>query len=346
MYLSSSGSSTSVGSASVPGSPTPSPAASPAPTEQPSRDAGGTSSPTPHIGVPTPAGVPVDSPILGSPRSPDPASSPRPSSSARQVLVPYDFGPSSSSNGASPATRGSSAASPVGDAAFLLDDDDTISYDVAVSSPPLDAGSSPVVLPGSPVSPASSPSPPASVDEAAADPDEVPEHPENDSTTLPDATGPHAPPRGPGTPAPLLAAGPAHRRVMGPMRGSMDAGRRLGCRGGASPTGASWSPTPPARPNERGRHTAAVPPQPSTRGTADPGGNTPDLRHPAARPTRPLGAHVVGPPGRLHPSSRTRSGSGGRRHIELFDRRGMALEDAYATATARLGWEVTRFELE
>ncbi|KAH8028748.1 hypothetical protein HPB51_018230 [Rhipicephalus microplus] len=194
-----------------------------------------TSSPTPHISVPTPAGVPVDSPVLGSPRSPDPAS-PRPSSSARQVLVPYDFGPSSSSYGASPAPRGSSAASPVGDAAFLLDDDNTISYDVAVYSPPLDAGSSPVVLPGSPVSPASSPSPPASVDEAAADPDEVPEHPETDSDP-PDATGPHAPPRGPGTPAPLLAAGPAHRRVMGPMRGSMDAGRRLGCRGGASPTG-------------------------------------------------------------------------------------------------------------
>ncbi|KAL3192082.1 hypothetical protein MRX96_018201 [Rhipicephalus microplus] len=133
-----------------------------------------------------PAGVAVDSPVLGSPRSPDPAS-PRPSSSARQVLVPYDFGPSSSSNGASSAPRGSSAALPVGDAAFLLDDDDddnTISYDVAVFSPPLDAGSSPVVLPRSPVSPASSPSPPASVDEAAADPDKVQEHPETDSTTL------------------------------------------------------------------------------------------------------------------------------------------------------------------
>ncbi|KAL3194562.1 hypothetical protein MRX96_046044, partial [Rhipicephalus microplus] len=109
-----------------------------------------------------------------------------PSSSARQALVPYDFGPSSSSYGASPAPRGSSAALPVGDAAFLLDDDDdnTISYDVAVSSAPLDAGSSPVVLPGFPVSPASYPSPPASVDEAAADPDEVPEHPETDSATL------------------------------------------------------------------------------------------------------------------------------------------------------------------
>ncbi|KAH8027296.1 hypothetical protein HPB51_004208 [Rhipicephalus microplus] len=153
-YLSSSGSSTSVGSASVPV-------------------------------VPTPAGVPVDLPVLGSPRSPDPAS-PRPSSSTRQVLVPYDFGPSSSFNGASPAPRGSSAASPVGDATFILDDDDdnTISYDVTVSSPPLDAGSSPVVLPGSPVSPASSPSPPASVDEAAADPDEVQEQPESDNATL------------------------------------------------------------------------------------------------------------------------------------------------------------------
>ncbi|KAL3217446.1 hypothetical protein MRX96_032360 [Rhipicephalus microplus] len=185
VYLSSSGSSTSVGSASVPGSPAPSPAASLAPSEQPLRDAGGTSSPTPHIGVPTPASVSVDSPVVGSPRAPDPAS-PRPSSSARQALVPYDFGLSSSSNGASPAPRGSSAASPVRDAAFLLydDDDNTISYDVAVSSPPLDAGSSPVVLPGSPVSPASSPSPPASVDEVAADPDEVQEHPETDSATL------------------------------------------------------------------------------------------------------------------------------------------------------------------
>ncbi|KAL3192025.1 hypothetical protein MRX96_018144 [Rhipicephalus microplus] len=186
VYLSSSGLSTSVGSVSVPGSLAPSPAASPAPSEQPLRDAGGTSSPTPHIGVPTPTGVPVDSPVLGSSRSPDPAS-PRPSSSARQVLVPYDFGPSSSSNGASPALRGSSPASPVGDAAFLLHDDDEeniISYDVTVSSPPLDAGSSPVVLPGSPVSPASSPSPPASVDEAAADPDDVQEHPESDPATL------------------------------------------------------------------------------------------------------------------------------------------------------------------
>ncbi|KAL3213450.1 hypothetical protein MRX96_035383 [Rhipicephalus microplus] len=179
-----SGSSTSVGSASVPGSPAPSPAASPAPSEQPLRDAGGTSSPTPYIGVPTPAGVPVALPVLGSPRSPDPASPQRTPSSARQVLVPYDFGPSSSSNGASPAPLGSSAASPVGDAAFLLDDDDTISYDVAVSSPPLDAGSSPVVLPGSPVSSASSSSPPASVDEAAADPDDVQERPESDPATL------------------------------------------------------------------------------------------------------------------------------------------------------------------
>ncbi|KAL3213453.1 hypothetical protein MRX96_035386 [Rhipicephalus microplus] len=179
-----SGSSTSVGSASVPGSPAPSPAASPAPSEQPLRDAGGTSSPTPYIGVPTPAGVPVASPVLGSPRSPDPASPQRPPSSARHVLVPYDFGPSSSSNGASPAPRGSSAASPVGDAAFLLDNDDTISYDVAVSSPPLDAGSSLVILPGSPVSSASSPSPPASVDEAAADPDDVQERPESDPATL------------------------------------------------------------------------------------------------------------------------------------------------------------------
>ncbi|KAL3192030.1 hypothetical protein MRX96_018149 [Rhipicephalus microplus] len=81
--------------------------------------------------------------------------------------------------------HGSSPASPVGDAAFILhDDDDTISYDVAVSSTPLDAGSSPVVLPGSPVSPASSPSPPASVDEAAADPDDIQEQPESDPVTL------------------------------------------------------------------------------------------------------------------------------------------------------------------
>ncbi|KAL3192080.1 hypothetical protein MRX96_018199 [Rhipicephalus microplus] len=77
VYQSSSGSPTSVASASVPGSPAPSPAASPAPSEQPLRDAESTSSHTPHIGVPTPAGVPVDSPILGSSRSPEPAS-PRP----------------------------------------------------------------------------------------------------------------------------------------------------------------------------------------------------------------------------------------------------------------------------
>ncbi|KAL3192058.1 hypothetical protein MRX96_018177 [Rhipicephalus microplus] len=67
VYQSSSGSSTSVGSASVPGSPAPSPATSSAPSEQPLRDAESTSSPTPHIRVPTPAGVPVDSPVLGSP---------------------------------------------------------------------------------------------------------------------------------------------------------------------------------------------------------------------------------------------------------------------------------------
>ncbi|KAH8027512.1 hypothetical protein HPB51_007062 [Rhipicephalus microplus] len=67
------------------------------------------------------------------------------------------------------------------------DDDNTLSYDIAVSSPPLDAGSSPVVLPGSPVSPASSPSPPASVDEAGAvldGPDEIQQQPESDNATL------------------------------------------------------------------------------------------------------------------------------------------------------------------
>ncbi|KAL3197108.1 hypothetical protein MRX96_044996 [Rhipicephalus microplus] len=155
-------------------------------SEQPLRDAGITSSSSPHIGVSTPAGVPVDSPVPGSPRSPDPASPQRPSSSARQVLVPYELAPSSSLNGASPASRGSSATSCVGDAAFLLHDDDhnALSDDVAVSSPPLDAGSSPVVLCGSLVSLASSLSPPASVDEAAADPDEVLEQPESNSATL------------------------------------------------------------------------------------------------------------------------------------------------------------------
>ncbi|KAL3192078.1 hypothetical protein MRX96_018197 [Rhipicephalus microplus] len=107
-----------------------------------------------------------------------------------------------------------------------------------------------------------------------------------------------------------LLQGPALRRVMGPMRGSMDVGRRLGCRGGASPTGASWSPTPPARPNERGRHTAALPPQPSTRGSADPGGATPDVRHPASGSAEPLGTHVVGPPGRFYPSAGKRTGPG------------------------------------
>ncbi|KAH7957943.1 hypothetical protein HPB51_028071 [Rhipicephalus microplus] len=67
------------------------------------------------------------------------------------------------------------------------DDDNTLSYDVAVSSPPLDVGSSPVVLPGSPVSPTSSPSPPASMDEAAAvlyGPDEIQQQPESDNATL------------------------------------------------------------------------------------------------------------------------------------------------------------------
>ncbi|KAL3203013.1 hypothetical protein MRX96_042224 [Rhipicephalus microplus] len=47
-YTSSSSSSTSVGSASVRGLPAPSPAASPVPSKQPLRDAGGTSTPTPH----------------------------------------------------------------------------------------------------------------------------------------------------------------------------------------------------------------------------------------------------------------------------------------------------------
>ncbi|KAL3222923.1 hypothetical protein MRX96_028293 [Rhipicephalus microplus] len=144
---------------------------------------------SPLIGVPTPAGVTVDSPVPGSPRSPDSASPQRPSSSARQVLVPYDHRPSSSSNGEAPASRGTSAASPVGDAAFLTNDNDhnVLSDDVAVSSPPLDSGSSPVVLPGSPVSLASFPSLPTSVDEAAAvpgEPDKVPEQPESDNATL------------------------------------------------------------------------------------------------------------------------------------------------------------------
>ncbi|KAH8027504.1 hypothetical protein HPB51_007037 [Rhipicephalus microplus] len=189
VYESTSGSSTSVGSASVPGSPAPSPAASLVPFEQPMRDAGVVTFSWPsHIGVPPPAGVPVDSPVPGSPRSPNSALPQRPSSSTRQVLVPYDLGPSSSSHGKAPALRGSSAASPVGDAASPPNDDDhALSDDVAVSTPPLDAGSSPVVLPGSPVSPASSPSPPTSVDEAAVvadERDEVPEQPESDNATL------------------------------------------------------------------------------------------------------------------------------------------------------------------
>ncbi|KAL3250677.1 hypothetical protein MRX96_055423 [Rhipicephalus microplus] len=141
-----------------------------------------------HIGVPPPAGVPVDSPVPGSPRSPDSASPQRPSSSTRQVLDPYDLGPLSSSHGKAPASRGSSAASPVGDTASLPNDDDhALSDDIVVSTPPLEAGSSPVVLPVSPVSLASSPSPPASVNEAAAVPDEryeVPEQPESDNATL------------------------------------------------------------------------------------------------------------------------------------------------------------------
>ncbi|KAL3205911.1 hypothetical protein MRX96_040591 [Rhipicephalus microplus] len=148
-----------------------------------------TSSGPPHIGVATPTGVTVDSPVPGSPRSPDSASPQRPSSSARQVLVLYDLGPSSSSPGKAPASRGSSAALPVGDAAFLPNDSghNALSDDVVVSSPPLDAGSSPVVLPWFPGSPASSPSPSASVDEASAvpgAPDEVPEQPYSDNATL------------------------------------------------------------------------------------------------------------------------------------------------------------------
>ncbi|KAL3217453.1 hypothetical protein MRX96_032367 [Rhipicephalus microplus] len=78
VYLSTRNSSTSVGSASVHGSPAPSPAASPVSSEQPKHDAGVTFSWPPHIGVPTPAGVLVDSPIPGSPLSPDSASQQRP----------------------------------------------------------------------------------------------------------------------------------------------------------------------------------------------------------------------------------------------------------------------------
>ncbi|KAH7977208.1 hypothetical protein HPB51_026942 [Rhipicephalus microplus] len=75
VYVFSSGSLTSVGSSSLPGSLAPYPAASPVASEQPMRDTGNvTSSWPPHIGVVTPAGVSVDSPVPGSPRSPNSAS--------------------------------------------------------------------------------------------------------------------------------------------------------------------------------------------------------------------------------------------------------------------------------
>ncbi|KAL3203018.1 hypothetical protein MRX96_042229 [Rhipicephalus microplus] len=165
------------------------PAASPVPSEQPMRDARVVLSPWPtHIGVPPPAGVPVDSPVPETPWSRDSVSPQRPSSSTRQVLLPYDFGPSSSSHGEAPTSRGSSAASPVVGAAFLsIDDDHALPDDVAVSSPPLDAESFLIFLPGFPVSPASSSSPPAFVDEAAAvtdKRDEVSEQPDSDNATL------------------------------------------------------------------------------------------------------------------------------------------------------------------
>ncbi|KAH7958128.1 hypothetical protein HPB51_027886 [Rhipicephalus microplus] len=179
---------TSVGLASVPGSPASSPPDSPVPPEQVMRDARVILPPWPsQLGVPPPAGVPVASPIPRSRRSPDPASPQRPPSYARHDLAPYDSGPSSPAHGEAPASRGSSAASPVADAAYPLTDDHGLSDDVAVSSPPPVTESSPVVLLGAPVSSASSPSPPASMDEAAVVPDErddIPEQPESDTATL------------------------------------------------------------------------------------------------------------------------------------------------------------------
>ncbi|KAL3192057.1 hypothetical protein MRX96_018176 [Rhipicephalus microplus] len=175
--------------------------------------------------------------------------------------------------------------------------------------------------PGPQVSPASSPSPPASVDEAAADPDEVPEHPENDSSTLQ---------------MPL-----DHTRLL------EDQARLLRSLLRDPPTDESWAQCeeawtravtlaveavrlPPVRPGRQRRQPDPTNPVDMQRlyrrnrrravrlileGTAT------DVCHTAARPTGPLGAHVVSPPGRLHPASRTRSGSGGRLHVELFDRR-------------------------
>ncbi|KAL3197109.1 hypothetical protein MRX96_044997 [Rhipicephalus microplus] len=266
---------------------------SPVPSEQPLRDAGGTSTPTPHIGVPTPAGVPVGIAVHGSPLWANPAS-PRPSLSARQALGPVP-------NRAFVVVewRVSRLARLVGafargDAAFFLlheDDDNTLSYDVALSSPPPDAGSSPVVLPESPVSPASFPSPPASVNEAAAvldEPDEVQEQPESDNVTL------RMPPnhtRLLEDQACLLRSllrDPPCDESWAQCEEGLDAGRRLGCRRGASPAGASWSPAPPARPIERGRHPAAVPPQPLTRSSADPGGTTSDVHHSASGSARTI----------------------------------------------------------
>ncbi|KAL3213451.1 hypothetical protein MRX96_035384 [Rhipicephalus microplus] len=124
-------------------------------------------------------------PFSGQPRSPDPASPQRPPSSARQVLVPYDFGPSSSSN-----WRVSCPARLVGGFALLA----TPRFYSTTTTP------SPTTsrclrrrsMPGRPRS--FCPGPrclrppprrhPPSVDEAAADPDDVQEQPESDPATL------------------------------------------------------------------------------------------------------------------------------------------------------------------
>ncbi|KAL3197122.1 hypothetical protein MRX96_045008 [Rhipicephalus microplus] len=94
-----------------------------------------------------------------------------------------------------------------------------------------------LVLPGSPVSPASSPSPPASVDEATSvlyGPDEIQQQPESDNATL---RMPLDHTRLLEDQARLLRSllrDPPSDESWDPMRLSLDAGSRLGCRGGAS----------------------------------------------------------------------------------------------------------------
>ncbi|KAH8027971.1 hypothetical protein HPB51_011779 [Rhipicephalus microplus] len=235
MYQSSSGSSTSVGSASVPGSPAPSPAASPAPSEQPfarrrkhvftyaahrGLDACRRSRGLARPWVTTVAGSCVTTETLVVHQA-------SPGTVRLRALVVVQWRVSCPARLVGGFARWRCRVSTGRRRHDLL-------RRVAVSSPPLDAGSSPVVLPGSPVSPASSPVATASVDRGRGGSRRSTGHPETDSTTLqmPPTTRASSRTRH-ACSAPCC--GTPTERVMGPMRGSMDAGRRLGCRGGASP---------------------------------------------------------------------------------------------------------------